>query len=173
MLCLMCLNAVVPANQRLDALRCALLLLPDEHREALQTFLAFLTDVAALASINQMTPSNLAVCLAPSLFHLPATALHSRSVNSSANNGGAGHTGNGNNSTNASSPRRRKTVGVPDQRELSQNKAAHDCLLQMINDFRHLFTVCFIHSLTCFVFVLFVGLSLEVFSNDHLNQIGI
>lgn len=148
----MCVDAVVPANQRLDALRCALLLLPDEHREALQTFLAFLTDVAALASINQMTPSNLAVCLAPSLFHLPATALHSRSGSNTNNGGGGGggggHTGNGNNSSNAPSPRRRKTVGVPDQRELSQNKAAHDCLLQMINDFRHLFIVCFIHSTT-------------------------
>lgn len=132
---------MVPANQRLDALRCALLLLPDEHREALQTFLAFLTDVAALASINQMTPSNLAVCLAPSLFHLPATALHNRSSNS--NGGVGGSNGNGNNSNTSSSPRRRKTVGVPDQRELSQNKAAHDCLLQMINDFRHLFTVSF------------------------------
>lgn len=121
--------AVVPVNQRLEALRCAVLLLPDEHREALQTFLAFLTDVAALASINQMTPSNLAVCLAPSLFHLPASG---RSLNPSLNSpsGSAG-----------SSPRRRKTVGVPDQRELSQNKAAHECLLQMILDFRTLFTV--------------------------------
>lgn len=170
---------VVPVTQRLDALRCALLLLPDEHREALQTFLAFLTDVAALASINQMTPSNLAVCLAPSLFHLPATSASSSSSSSSTSssssssstshnrsavgsgtssaaatttttNGGMGGalagplpSGNGNhvNSSSASSPRRRKTVGVPDQRELSQNKAAHECLLQMINDFRHLFTV--------------------------------
>ena len=135
----MMMYAVVPASQRLDALRCALLLLPDEHREALQTFLAFLTDVAALASINQMTPSNLAVCLAPSLFHLPATALHNRSGNSTSNGGGGGS--NGSSSNTSTSPRRRKTVGVPDQRELSQNKAAHDCLLQMINDFRHLFTV--------------------------------
>lgn len=150
---------VVPVAQRLDALRCALLLLPDEHREALQTFLTFLTDVAALASINQMTPSNLAVCLAPSLFHLPATSASSSS--SSYNRSGASNTSNGPMSVgpggvvqsgngniigsssggSASSPRRRKTVGVPDQRELSQNKAAHECLLQMINDFRHLFTV--------------------------------
>ena len=110
---------MVPANQRLDALRCAVLLLPDEHREALQTFLYFLTDVAALSSVNQMTASNLAVCLAPSLFHLPATAARSTSA----------------------SPRRRKTVGVPDQRELSENKAAHECLLQMINDCQKLFFV--------------------------------
>ena len=151
---------MVPVTQRLDALRCALLLLPDEHREALQTFLTFLTDVAALASINQMTPSNLAVCLAPSLFHLPATSVssssstsHNRSagVNGPSNGavgGGVVPSGNGNNISSSSSsgssapsPRRRKTVGVPDQRELSQNKAAHECLLQMINDFRYLFTV--------------------------------
>lgn len=117
---------------RLDALRCAVLLLPDEHREALQTFLSFLTDVAALASVNQMTTSNLAVCLAPSLFHLPAT------LTSSSPSGGSG---SGSTPASSNSPRRRKTVGIPDQRELSQNKAAHDCLLQMINDFRNLFTV--------------------------------
>lgn len=158
---------MVPVTQRLDALRCALLLLPDEHREALQTFLTFLTDVAALASINQMTPSNLAVCLAPSLFHLPATSVSSSSSSSTSHNrsagvngpsngavgggGGVVPSGNGNNISSSSSsgssapsPRRRKTVGVPDQRELSQNKAAHECLLQMINDFRYLFTVIFI-----------------------------
>ena len=120
-----------------------MLLLPDEHREALQTFLGFLTDVAALASVNQMTPSNLAVCLAPSLFHLPATSSSNRAgpvgVNISGNNNNASISSSG--GVNNSSPRRRKTVGVPDQRELSQNKAAHECLLQMINDYRNLFTV--------------------------------
>jgi hypothetical protein len=170
---------VVPVTQRLDALRCALLLLPDEHREALQTFLTFLTDVAALASINQMTPSNLAVCLAPSLFHLPATSAssssssHNRSgVNSPSNGalgvGGVVPSGNGNNmsSSSAPSPRRRKTVGVPDQRELSQNKAAHECLLQMINDFRHLFTV---SSRYCHSFSTYLQLSL-FFKNKKQNQ---
>ena len=134
---------MVPVQQRLDALRCALLLLPDEHREALQTFLAFLTDVAALASINQMTPSNLAVCLAPSLFHLPANALYGRSAGSNGHPGSTNNpvSGSGGGGSTGSSPRRRKTVGVPDPRELSQNKAAHECLLQMINDFQHLFTV--------------------------------
>ena len=115
--------SVVPVALRLDALGCAVLLLPDEHRDALQTFLSFLRDVASLSCVNQMTPSNLAVCLAPSLFHLPATSLRSNGVGVSA------------------SPRRRKTVGVPDQRELSQNKAAHDCLMQMINDYNQLFIV--------------------------------
>lgn len=36
----------------------------------LQTLLCFLKDVVDLVEENQMTPMNLAVCLAPSLFHL-------------------------------------------------------------------------------------------------------
>jgi len=128
----------VPASQRLDALRCTVLLMPDEHREALQTFLLFLTEVAGLSSVNQMTASNLAVCLAPSLFHLPATAARSAGVASVA------------------SPRRRKTVGVPDQRELSENKAAHDCLLQMIQDCHKLFDVGSLHFYIIIVKIFFV-----------------
>lgn len=46
------------------------MLLPDENREVLQTLLYFLSDVTAAVKENQMTPTNLAVCLAPSLFHL-------------------------------------------------------------------------------------------------------
>lgn len=46
------------------------MLLPDENREVLQILLYFLSDVTAAVKENQMTPTNLAVCLAPSLFHL-------------------------------------------------------------------------------------------------------
>lgn len=45
------------------------MLLPDENREVLQTLLYFLSDIAS-AEENQMTAGNLAVCLAPSIFHL-------------------------------------------------------------------------------------------------------
>lgn len=51
-------------------MQAAILLLADENREALQTLLCFLHDVVNLVDENQMTPMNLAVCLAPSLFHL-------------------------------------------------------------------------------------------------------
>lgn len=51
-------------------MRAAVLLLPDENREALRTLLCLLSDVTASVGENQMTPTNLAVCLAPSLFHL-------------------------------------------------------------------------------------------------------
>ncbi len=56
--------------QRLQAVRAAILLMPDENREVLQTLLYFLRDVTSLVEENQMTPMNLAVCLGPSLFHL-------------------------------------------------------------------------------------------------------
>lgn len=60
----------MPKDLRLQAVRAAVLLLPDENREALQTLLCLLSDVTASVAENQMTPTNLAVCLAPSLFHL-------------------------------------------------------------------------------------------------------
>ncbi|KAG7201361.1 hypothetical protein KM043_004126 [Ampulex compressa] len=113
----------VPVELRPDAVQCVLLLLPDEHREALETLLDFLNHVASNAPYNQMTASNLAVCLAPSLFHFN----HSNS--------------NVTNRSSSVSPRRRKTVGIPDQRELSENKAAHDCLLYLVKMHRELFMV--------------------------------
>ncbi|XP_054006718.1 uncharacterized protein LOC128891336 isoform X2 [Hylaeus anthracinus] len=113
----------VPADLRPDAVQCVLLLLPDEHREALETLLDFLNHVASNALYNQMTASNLAVCLAPSLFHFN----HSNA--------------NVTNRSSSVSPRRRKTVGIPDQRELSENKAAHDCLLYLVKMHRELFMV--------------------------------
>jgi len=103
--------------------QCVLLLLPDEHREALETLLDFLNHVANNSPYNQMTASNLAVCLAPSLFHF--------------NHSNASVT----NRSSSVSPRRRKTVGIPDQRELSENKAAHDCLLYLLKMHRELFMV--------------------------------
>lgn len=113
----------VPVELRPDAVQCVLLLLPDEHREALETLLDFLNHVASNAPYNQMTASNLAVCLAPSLFHFN----HSNT--------------NVTNRSSSVSPRRRKTVGIPDQRELSENKAAHDCLLYLVKMHRELFMV--------------------------------
>lgn len=64
------LSLDVPKEQRLQAVRAAILLMPDENREVLQTLLYFLRDVTSLVEENQMTPMNLAVCLGPSLFHL-------------------------------------------------------------------------------------------------------
>ncbi|XP_039288057.1 rho GTPase-activating protein 7 isoform X1 [Nilaparvata lugens] len=114
----------VPVGQRMEAVQCALLLLPDEHREALLTLLEFLQTVAHHAPTNQMNASNLALCLAPSLFHWQPTPSPTRS--------------------SSVSPRRRsnKNLGIPDARELGQNKAAHDCLLSLIKHHKQLFMVC-------------------------------
>lgn len=59
----------VPKDQRLQAVQAAIMLMSDENREVLQTLLCFLSDVTSVEE-NQMTPMNIAVCLAPSLFHL-------------------------------------------------------------------------------------------------------
>ena len=44
----------VPSQVRLPALQAVMLLLPDEHREVLQTLLLFLKDVANYSEINQV-----------------------------------------------------------------------------------------------------------------------
>ncbi|ROT70317.1 hypothetical protein C7M84_011417 [Penaeus vannamei] len=97
----------LPVEHRLEALQCAILMLPDENREVLMVLLTFLADVAANSHLNQMHASNLAVCLAPSLFHL-------------------------NVGTSGSSPLRRRATGTPEPRDLHENKAAHHCLTLMI-----------------------------------------
>ncbi|XP_036323799.1 uncharacterized protein LOC118737427 isoform X3 [Rhagoletis pomonella] len=109
----------LPKDVRLEAVQCAVLLLPDENREILYALLEFLTLVAANAEQNQMTANNLAVCLAPSLFH------------SSISTGTA---------SVSASPRRRKGAGVPDEKELQEAKASHECLAFMIDNYKRIFT---------------------------------
>ncbi|XP_038124968.1 rho GTPase-activating protein 7 isoform X1 [Cyprinodon tularosa] len=111
----------MPKELRLQATRAAVLLLPDENREALRTLLCLLSDVTACVAENQMTPTNLAVCLAPSLFHL--NTLRRKE---------------------SSSPRvmnRKQTLGKPDQRDLNENLAATHGLAHMIQDCRKLFRI--------------------------------
>nr|XP_020516914.1 rho GTPase-activating protein 7-like isoform X1 [Labrus bergylta] len=111
----------MPKELRLQAVRAAVLLLPDENREALRTLLCLLSDVTASVAENQMTPTNLAVCLAPSLFHL--NTLRRKE---------------------SSSPRvmnRKTTLGKPDQRDLNENLAATHGLAHMIQECRKLFRI--------------------------------
>ncbi|XP_068956515.1 stAR-related lipid transfer protein 8 isoform X2 [Petaurus breviceps papuanus] len=111
-------QSVVPKEQQLLAAQAAVVLLPDENREVLQTLLYFLSDIAA-AQENQMTAGNLAVCLAPSIFHL-------------------------NVSKDSTSPRvipRRGQSGKPAPRDLSENMAATQGLSHMITDCKKLFQV--------------------------------
>ncbi|XP_051902312.1 stAR-related lipid transfer protein 13-like isoform X1 [Hippocampus zosterae] len=110
----------VPKEQRLQAVRAAILLMADENRQALQTLLYFLRGVAAQVDENQMTAANLAVCLAPSLFHLSLTksdTLSPRSI------------------------QRKYGSGRPDQKDLNENLAATQGLAHMITECLHLFQI--------------------------------
>uniref|UniRef100_A0A2R5LMZ0 Putative rho gtpase-activating protein 7 isoform x2 n=1 Tax=Ornithodoros turicata TaxID=34597 RepID=A0A2R5LMZ0_9ACAR len=114
----LCIFQHIPEEYRLDALQAAILLIPDENREVLESLLIFLDDICRHAQENQMTAANVAVCFAPSLFQLAVPRSAS------------------------TSPRRRATtVGIPDQRELSENRAAHECLTYMIAEHRKLFQI--------------------------------
>ncbi|KAJ6663171.1 hypothetical protein lerEdw1_010307, partial [Lerista edwardsae] len=109
----------VPKEQRLQAVQAAVMLMPDENREVLQTLLYFLSDITS-AEENQMTAGNLAVCLAPSIFHLNVSKKES------------------------TSPRmihKRSTMGKPDQKDLNENMAATQGLSHMITDCKKLFQV--------------------------------
>ncbi|EDW67953.1 rho GTPase-activating protein 7 isoform X2 [Drosophila virilis] len=110
----------LPADVRLDAVQCAVLLLPDENREILYVLLEFLTIVAANSQQNQMTSNNLGVCLAQSIFH------------SSISTGSA--------SVSASPRRKGKGSGMPDMKELAEAKASHECLSFMIEHYKPIYT---------------------------------
>ncbi|XP_048826389.1 rho GTPase-activating protein 7-like isoform X3 [Brienomyrus brachyistius] len=110
----------IPKEQRLQAVRAAVLLLPDHHREALQTLLYFLSDVAGAAADNQMTCTNLAVCLAPSLFHL----------NTLRRDGSTSRV-----------MQRKQSLGKPDQKDLNENLAATQGLAHMISECRKIFLI--------------------------------
>uniref|UniRef100_A0A3Q3A265 Si:dkeyp-23e4.3 n=1 Tax=Kryptolebias marmoratus TaxID=37003 RepID=A0A3Q3A265_KRYMA len=111
-----------PKDQQLVAAQAAILLLPEESRAALRTLLLFLRDVVTCVSENQMTPTNIAVCLAPSLFHLSSTKRSSGMARS-------GH--------------RKSSLGRPDQRDLSETLAATQGLAHMIAEAQRLFQVTF------------------------------
>ncbi|XP_076843845.1 stAR-related lipid transfer protein 8 isoform X2 [Brachyhypopomus gauderio] len=108
----------VPTEQRLSAVQAAVVLLPDQNREVLQTLLYFLSDIAS-AQHNQMTAENLAVCLAPSVLHLNTSRRDTTSPRLITRKGGA----------------------KPDHKDLSENTAATQCLSHMITECKKLFQV--------------------------------
>ncbi|XP_010007964.1 PREDICTED: rho GTPase-activating protein 7-like, partial [Nestor notabilis] len=107
----------VPKDQQFQAVQAAIVLLPKENQEALKILLFFLRDVVAFVEENQMTPTNIAVCLAPSLFHLNTLRRDS----------------------SPRSSQRKCSLGKPDQRELSENLAATQGLAHMIMECNRLF----------------------------------
>ncbi|KAM4590481.1 stAR-related lipid transfer protein 13 isoform 1-T1 [Fundulus diaphanus] len=110
----------VPKDQRLQAAQAAIMLMPDENREVLQTLLCFLSDVTSSVEENQMTPMNIAVCLAPSLFHLNIMKK-------------------GNLSPKAM--QKKYATGRPDQKDLNENLAATQGLAHMIMECNRLFEI--------------------------------
>ncbi|KAL5011439.1 hypothetical protein ScPMuIL_009990 [Solemya velum] len=110
----------VPQDLRLEAMQSTMMLMPDENREVLQTLLLFLSDISHDSAEHHMNASNVAVCFAPSLFNI-----------------GVSNRGN-----QSPSPRRaRKNLGVPDAKELQEQKAAHECLTVMIQECKKLFII--------------------------------
>lgn len=110
----------VPKDQRLQAVQAAIMLMSDENREVLQTLLCFLSDVTSSVAENQMTPMNIAVCLAPSLFHLNKMKKDNLSPR-------AMH--------------KKYATGRPDQKDLNENLAATQGLAHMIIECNRLFEI--------------------------------
>lgn len=111
----------VPREQRLQAVQAAIMLMSDENREVLQTLLCFLSDVTSSVQENQMTPMNIAVCLAPSLFHLNILKKDNLSPWAMQKKYGAS--------------------GRPDQKDLNENLAATQGLAHMITECNRLFEI--------------------------------
>ncbi|XP_066555846.1 stAR-related lipid transfer protein 13 isoform X1 [Amia ocellicauda] len=109
----------VPKDQRLQAVQAAIMLMSDENREVLQTLLCFLSDVTSVEE-NQMTPMNIAVCLAPSLFHLNILKKDNLSPRAM---------------------QKKYATGRPDQKDLNENLAATQGLAHMIMECNRLFEI--------------------------------
>uniref|UniRef100_A0A8C9VHT2 StAR-related lipid transfer protein 13 n=1 Tax=Scleropages formosus TaxID=113540 RepID=A0A8C9VHT2_SCLFO len=110
----------VPKEQWLQAVQAAIMLMSDENREVLQTLLYFLRDVTFSVEENQMTPMNLAVCLAPSLFHLNILKKDNLSPRAM---------------------QKKYVTGRLDQKDLNENMAATQGLAHMITECSRLFEI--------------------------------
>jgi hypothetical protein len=118
-------------ERRLRALQYAVLLLPDENRLVLHLLLSFLNDVSKHSKTNQMSSVNLATCFAPTLFSF-------RNYNHNIE------------MIDISSTSIRKTqqaivpsnvMGMPDWREIQEQRKAMEILSFMIDHVRLLFLV--------------------------------
>lgn len=55
-------------TEKMEALREGLTTLPPVHQSVLKYLLKFLTRLSALAAVNKMSPSNIAIVIGPTLF---------------------------------------------------------------------------------------------------------
>ena len=117
-------------ERRLRSLQYAVLLLPDENRLVLHLLLSFLNDVSKHSKTNQMSSINLATCFAPTLFSfhnyhnhidmgdLPSTIRKNHQTILSPN-----------------------VMGMPDWREIQEQRKAMEILAFLIDHVRLLFLV--------------------------------
>lgn len=116
----------VPKELRLQAMQLAIVLMPDENRDVLQTVLLFLNEVASHAYVNQMSEKNLATCFVPAFFHLCGGSNSKYEKNLSA----------------SSAPKKlKRAVSQQCQKELDDTMAAQECLAEMMKCVRFLFSV--------------------------------
>ncbi|VDO03041.1 unnamed protein product [Rodentolepis nana] len=113
----------------IDLLRLAMVSLPDENRIALQSLLHFLYALSLRSSLTQMSALNLAICLAPSLFHFSNLMGSSTSVSPLL--------------VNFSARRRKKldSLGGMDLKDLAEQAAAQKCLCALITYAPNIFVV--------------------------------
>lgn len=117
-------------ERRLRSLQYAVLLLPDENRLVLHLLLSFLNDVSKHSKTNQMSSINLATCFAPTLFSfrnyhnnidmidLPSSMRKNHQTMLSPN-----------------------IMGMPDWREIQEQRKAMEILSFLIDHVRLLFLV--------------------------------
>ncbi|KAL5109815.1 Rho GTPase-activating protein 7 [Taenia crassiceps] len=113
----------------IDLLRLAMVSLPDENRIALQSLLQFLYTLSLRCSLTQMSALNLAICLAPSLFHFSSLLVPSTTVSPLLANFGS---------------RRRKKLdplGGLEPKDLAEQAAAQKCLCALITYAPNIFVV--------------------------------
>jgi hypothetical protein len=117
-------------ERRLRSLQYAVLLLPDENRLVLHLLLSFLNDVSKHSKTNQMSSINLATCFAPTLFsfHNYHNNIDMIDLPSSIRK----------NQQTIISP---NIMGMPDWREIQEQRKAMEILSFMIDHVRLLFLV--------------------------------
>lgn len=122
-------------ERRLRSLQYAVLLLPDENRLVLHLLLSFLNDVSKHSKTNQMSSINLATCFAPTLFsfyHYNHSHMHSIDLNDSSSTSIR---------KNSQSTLSSNIVGMPDWREIQEQRKAMEILAFLIDNVRLLFLV--------------------------------
>ncbi|KFD68907.1 hypothetical protein M514_08264 [Trichuris suis] len=103
------ISLFLPERSKIDAIRKAVLLLPDENCQVLYALVHLLNTVAKYSATNQMDADNLAICFAPTLFYIRSMAT-----------------------TYPNWRRKTITSGFPSEKELKENRAAQAALAIMI-----------------------------------------